>query len=339
MRAWQYSSTKGGIEKNLEINASAPLPKPKPDQHLVQIIVTALNPIDYKPAEVPLISRFAITKPATPGIDFAGIIVRPASGSNLKAGQSVFGVCGTSPLAGGALAQFSVSEVKAAVALPDSVDPVQAGTVGVAGLTAYQSIVPRVKEGDRIFINGGSGGTGVFGIQIGKAVGCHVTTSCSTANVELCKSLGADTVVDYKKGSVLEALNAMDQKFDHVVDNVGSEKELIWRCHEFMQPGAAYIMVGGLPTLDNLVDTVKRKVWPSFLGGLKGKVEGFWPTPKAEDLEQIGEWMRTGKVRAIIDQTFEFEQTPQAFEKLKTGRARGKIVIDVASKSYTNESS
>ena len=331
MRVWQYSSTKGGIEKNLQINPSAPLPTPKPDEHLVQVIAIALNPVDYKPAEIPLVARFAITKPATPGLDYAGIIVRPASGSNLKAGQAVFGVCGRSPFAGGALAEFSVSGVKATAALPDGVDPIQAGTVSLAGLTAYQSIVPRVKKGDRIFINGGSGGTGVFGIQIAKAVGCHVTTSCSTANVELCKSLGADTVVDYKKGSVLEALKAMGQKFDHVVDNVGSDKELIWHCHEFMQPRAAYITVGAEPSLSTVADTLKRKVWPSFLGGMKGKVEGFWTTPKVEDLAQIGEWMRTGEVRSIIDQRFEFEQAPQAFEKLKTGRARGKIVIDVAS--------
>ncbi len=86
MRAWQYSSTKGGLERNLKINLSVKLPKPKPDQHLVQIIATALNPIDYKPAEIPGVARFVITKPATPGIDFAGSIVRPAPGSPFMPG-------------------------------------------------------------------------------------------------------------------------------------------------------------------------------------------------------------------------------------------------------------
>ena len=338
MRAWQYSSTKGGLEKNLKINPSAPLPKPKPDQHLVQIIATALNPVDYKPAEIPGVARFAITKPATPGIDFAGSIVRPAPGSSLKAGQLVFGVSGNSPLAGGALSEFSVSGTNSTVALPDSVDPVDAATVGVAGLTAYQSIVPRVKKGDKIFINGGSGGTGVFGIQIAKAVGCHVTTTCSTTNVEFCKSLGADKVVDYKKESVIEALKASGHKFDHAVDNVGTNKELVWQCHEFMQSGAVYIMVGGDASLGNLADSLKRKIWPGFLGGLKGKVVGFWPQPKSEDLQQIGEWMNTGKVKPVIDQKFLFEQAPQAFEKLKTGRTKGKIVIDVASETYKKTS-
>ena len=338
MRAWQYSSTKGGLEKNLQINPSAPLPKPKPNQHLVQIIATALNPVDYKPAEIPGVARFAITKPATPGIDFAGSIVRPAPGSPFKAGQLVFGVSGSSPLAGGALSEFSVSGTNSTVALPDNVDPIDAATVGVAALTAYQSIVPRVKKGDKIFVNGGSGGTGVFGIQFAKAMGCHVTTTCSTTNVDFCKSLGADKVVDYRKESVIKALKASGHKFDHAVDNVGTNKEVIWHCHEFMQPGAVYVLVGGEPTLGSLTDTLKRKIWPGFLGGLKGNVVGFWPQQKSEDLQQIGEWMNTGKVKAVIDQKFLFEQAPQAFEKLKTGRAKGKIVIDVASETYKKAS-
>jgi NADPH:quinone reductase-like Zn-dependent oxidoreductase len=109
IRAWQYSSTKAGIEKNLKINPSAPLPKPKPNQHPVQVIATALNPVDYKPTEIPLVGRLLVPKPATPGIDFAGCIVTPAIGSSLKRGQVVFGVSGTSPLAGGALSEFTLA--------------------------------------------------------------------------------------------------------------------------------------------------------------------------------------------------------------------------------------
>lgn len=330
MRAWQYTTTKSGLEKNLHMNPSAPLPSQKSDQHLIRTLAAALNPIDYKPAEIPGITRFAITTPATPGIDFSGIIVKPATNSPLKAGQLVFGAAGNSPFAGGALAELCVSNIKSTVALPDGVTPIDAATVGVAALTAYQSIVPHVKAGDRIFINGGSGGTGVFGIQIAKTAGCHVTTTCSSANVELCKKLGADEVLDYKKESVLKILIASGHKFDHAVDNVGKDKDLIWRCHEFMQSGAVYVLVGGEPSFGNLADTLKRKILPGFFGGLKGKVVGFWPQPKAEDLTQIGAWMKAGKVTAVVDQLFTFEQAPQAIEKLKTGRAKGKIVIDIA---------
>jgi NADPH:quinone reductase-like Zn-dependent oxidoreductase len=334
IKAWQYSSTKGGLDKNLKINPSAPLPSPKPNQHLVQVIATALNPVDYKPAEIPLIATLILPKPATPGIDFAGRIVTPATGSSFQRGQLIFGLSGTSHLAGGALSEFALAKIENIVALPDGVDPIDAATIGVAGLTAYQSIVPRVNKGDKVFINGGSGGTGVFGIQIAKAVGCHVTTTCSSANVELCKSLGADEVVDYKKESVIEALKAGGHKFDHVVDNVGADPQLYWRCHEYMKPGAVYVMVGGTPSLAYAFDTFKMMLWPGSLGGGKRKFVGFFPKPKHEDLEQIGTWMKEGQVKAIIDQKFSFEEAPKAFEKLKTGRATGKIVVDVASETY-----
>ncbi|KAL8706796.1 MAG: hypothetical protein Q9201_000222 [Fulgogasparrea decipioides] len=338
MRAWQYTRTNGGLENNLQLNDSAPLPTPKPDQHLVQVIAAALNPVDYKLAEFPGLARFVISKPATPGLDFAGAIVKPASGSALKPGQRVFGVSGTTPLAGGALREYSFTRTTNVAPLPDNVDLVDAATVGIAALTAYQSIIPHVKKGDKIFINGGSGGTGVFGIQFAKSVGCNVTTTCSTPNVELCKNLGADKVVDYKKESVVEALLASGHQFDHVVDNVGYQRDVIWRCHEFMQPKAKFVVVGGEVSLASLMDTLKRALLPRLLGGIKGNVVGFWPQSKTEDLQQIGEWMSVGKVKAVIDQKFSFEQAPQAFEKLKTGRAKGKVVVDVALETYNKGS-
>ncbi len=335
----QYSSTKnGGIDKNIQLNSAASLPKPKPNQHLVQIIATALNPVDYKPAEMPVVGRLLVSNPATPGLDYAGVVVTPADGSPLKPGQLVFGVAGSSPLAGGALAEFALVQENRAIVIPEGVSTLDASTLGVAALTAYQSIIPRVKKGDRIFINGGSGGTGTFGIQFAKAVGCHVTTTCSTPNMELCKSLGADEVIDYKKGSVLEALIASD-KFDHAVDNVGNinDKAFWWRCNEYLKPGASYVLVAGELSVTSVIDMVKRAVLPKFLGGLQGKVDGFWPESKPEDLEHVAEWVKEGKVKVVIDHKFSFEEGNKAIEKLKTGRAKGKIVIDVALDTYKRD--
>ena len=339
MRAWQYSSTHGGIEKNLKMNPSANVPKPKADQHLVKILAVALNPIDYKPAEIPGVGRFAITKPATPGIDYAGTIVKPASNSALKAGQLVFGAAGTSPLAGGGLAEYAVSASSAAAAVPTGVKPVDAATIPVAGLTAYQSIVQHVKKGDKLFINGGSGGTGVFGIQIAKAAGCHVTTTCSATNVELCKSLGADRVVDYRSENVVEALKQSGFKFDHAVDNVGGNRELWWRSHEYLKEDGQYVVVGAEPSLAGFSDNMKWKILPGFLGGVKRKVTGFWPQPNLADLQQIAEWIAEGKVKPVIDEKFSFEQAPQAIERLKTGRAKGKIIVEIASADEPQASS
>jgi NADPH:quinone reductase-like Zn-dependent oxidoreductase len=333
MRAWQYTSTRPNLSANLHLNP-VPLPTPKPTQNLVRVIAVALNPVDYKPAEIPIVGRLLVPAAATPGVDFAGLLITPASGSKLKKGQLVFGAAGANPVAGGALAEYALVESNSIVAVPEGVDPVDAATVGVAGLTAYQSIVPNVKEGDKIFINGGSGGTGVFGIQIAKAAGCHVTTTCSTVNVELCKSLGAEEVVDYKKGSVVEALKASGVKFDHVVDNIGSDPSLYWHCHEFTTEKAVYVMVGGSPSCSFVAESLKRKLIPSILGGGKRKYTGFFPERSVENVSQIAAWMKEGTVKTVIDSKFGFEEAPRAFEKLRTCRAKGKIVVDVASETY-----
>ena len=147
---------------------------------------------------MPLLSWLAIPKPAIPGIDIVGRIVKPANGSSLKTDQLVFGAASASALAGAGLAEYAAVPSNGVVTVPSGMDLIDAASIPVAGLTAYQSIIPHVKPGSRVFLNGGSGGVGVFAIQIAKAVDCHVTTSCSTTNVELCKSLGADEVIDYK---------------------------------------------------------------------------------------------------------------------------------------------
>jgi NADPH:quinone reductase-like Zn-dependent oxidoreductase len=329
-RSWQFTSTRGGLEKNLKLNPSTSLPTAKPNQHLVQVLATSLNPVDFKLAENQILVHF-IPKPATPGIDFAGRIVTPAAGSPLKSGQLIFGSASLSPSAGGALSEFALVPQEGCVVMPDGLDPADACTAVIAGITAYQTIVPRVKQGDKVFLNGGSGGVGVFGIQIAKVLGCHVTTTCSTANVELCKQLGADEVVDYRKSNVVDALVALGHKFDHVVDNIGTDLQLYWRCHEYTKPETIFISIAGAPTLRYLTDVIMVKTWPGFLGGGKRKQEGFLAQPAPADLEQLGAWMKEGKVKAVIDQKFPFEDAPKAFEKLKTGRAKGKIVVEIAS--------
>lgn len=327
MRAWQFSSTAGGIENNLNINASAKLPRRKPDQHLVQVIAASLNPVDYKPAEIPLVTRLLLA-PSTPGLDFAGRIVVPASGSSLQPGQLVFGQA-SSHMLGGALAEYAIAKPECVAPLPESVSPKHGASICIAGLSAYQTIVPYVKDGSSIFINGGSGGTGCYGIQIAKAKGCYVTTTCSTANIELCKSLGADEVIDYKTQNVVDALKASGRKYDHVVDNVGADPNLFWKCHEYTKPSAVYVGVGAQVSFRAFFDMAKMRLWPGFLGGAKRKNVGFMMNPKAEELAQIGEWMARGEVKAVIDSELPFEDAPEAFRRLKTGRTKGKIVVSV----------
>lgn len=329
IRSWQFSSTSGGLENNLTLSAAAPMPTPKPNQHLVRVVAAALNPVDYKIIEVGFIGRFIVSKPATPSSDFAGYIAVPAQGSDLKAGTPVFGCTGTTPMSGGALREYAIAKPDQVAPAPEGLSMTELSGVGIAGATAYLSIIPHLKSGSRVFINGGSGGTGVYGIQIAKAIGAHVTVTCSTPNVELCKSLGADEVIDYKTQDVLQTLKASSAKFDHVVDNVGDNQPLYFRAHEYCKPTAKYLVVGGSPTLAFLSFSLKARLLPSFLGGGKLPFLTMFAVIKTKDLAQIGQWMKEGKVKTVVDSKYELEQAKDAFKKLKTGRAKGKIVVKV----------
>lgn len=333
-KAWQHTTTANGIEKDLFLNPSTPFPAPNPNRHLVQIIAASLNPTDWKPAEVPWLRRFLFAKVATPGLDFSGVIIRPATGSSLKPGQLVFGLIARTPFGGGSCAEFALTDPKSTLPVPEGVDPVDAACNGIAAITAYQSIVPYVRKGCKIFINGGSGGTGMWGIQIAKLVGCYVVTTCSPGNVELCRSLGADEVIDYTENDVIEVLKGHDVRFDHVVDNVNTGMEGYFRCHEFTSPAATWVMVGGREGLYYLYQRFKAQFLPAFLGGGKRPYIPFWPATRPEDLVQTAEWLKEGRLKVVYDEKFPFEEVSEAFARLKTGRARGKIVVDVASKTY-----
>ena len=339
MKAWQYSHITNGIEKHLKLNTAAPLPPLGTDHVLVQILSASLNPADYKFAEIPLLSNLLIKKPAIPAVDFAGRVVAigPDSGKvvrreELRAGELVFGKL-DAPVRFGVLAEYAVAPREGCVPLPHdggvSVD--DAACVGTAGLTAYQCIIPNVKAGDRVFINGGSGGVGSFGIQLAKVKGCFVVTSCSGANVELCKSLGADQVVDYKSQNLVAELKKM-QKFDLVVDNVGSPSELYWHAHHFTNAGTKFVQVGAAFSPGDIYSLVARMVWPGFLGGGKRSFEFLGTKNNYEQFKDIARWMAEGKVKALIDEVYGMEDKGpiRAFEKLKTGRVKGKLVVRVA---------
>ena len=331
MKAWHFSATAGGLEKNLKFNdaAAAPLStKLLPDQVLVEVICMSLNPVDYKLPELPLLGRVMVTRPASPGIDYCGRIVRVGSGVDLESGQVVFGRL-DAPTKFGTLGQYIVAPRAGAAPLPNGIEYDQAAAVGTAGLTAYQSIVHNAKQGDKIFINGGSGGTGTFGIQMAKAIGCHVTTTCSTGNVQLCKDLGADEVIDYKTTNVVQALKANGQAFALAVDNVGSPPELYGAAEHYLKLGAKYVQVGIPISLASLYTVISRMFCPSVLGGGKRAYEVVQVKNEPDQFIRISEWMKGGKVRAVIDSIFELQDAPKAYAKLKKGRAKGKIVVHV----------
>jgi len=210
------------------------------------------------------------------------------------------------------------------------VSPEQAACVGCVGLTAYQCIAPFVKAGDKVFINGGSGGTGTFGIQICKALGCYVATSCSGANVELCKSLGADEVIDYRTQSVVDTLKRSGHQYDLIVDNVFADSALYFYAHHYMKPTGRYVTISGDPSFATIQKILSIFLIPSWFGGGQRRFQFVTCVANAEEYAQVAKWMEEGKVKAVIESIMPLEETAQAYAMLKSGRTRGKIVIRVA---------
>jgi NADPH:quinone reductase-like Zn-dependent oxidoreductase len=330
MKAWQFRSLGGPVEKNLFLpDSGIPKPKTTANEVLVEVYSTALNPIDYKILELGLLTKMIFRSPVTPGLDVCGRVVEIGSQvDSFRIGDIVYGSC-NGVFGHGALAQFVPVSKDALALVPDGFKADDMVSIATVGMTTYQGLKPHVKAGDKVFINGGSGGTGVVSIQIAKALGCHVTTSCSAANVGLCKSLGADEVLDYQSAGIIEQLNGKGQIFDLILDNVGSPSNLYRVSHAFIVPGGKFIQVGMGMSLSAMKQLIGNLMLPGFLGGGKRKYLFVMAKANSADFDQLAAWMKEGKIHAVIDSTFDFNATPKAFERLKMGRARGKVVVHV----------
>ncbi|OHE98165.1 zinc-binding dehydrogenase [Colletotrichum orchidophilum] len=343
MRRWQIPAP-GSFIKDLTLT-TVPTPSATtltPTQVLVQVVAAGINPADYKLPDLGLVAKAMVSFPRCPGMDFSGRAVAVGSEiTDIAPGDLVVGR--VNPLGThGSLSEYLVADRDGIAAFPH--DPAaaaaaaesleQAGAVGTAALTAYQTIAPYVKAGDHVFINGGSGGTGTFGIQIAKALGCAVTVSCSTAKEALCKSLGADEIIDYKTSDVVSVLRSKGKVFSVVVDNVGNSPPNLYKASDdFLLAGGHFKFVGGAVSLAQVSSLVPSLFLPGFLGGAKHKFETFMTKNVHADLAQIAAWMAEGKVRTVVDSTYEFEDAVKAYEKLKEGSAAGKIVVRVAKKA------
>ncbi|KAJ5290865.1 hypothetical protein N7478_000116 [Penicillium angulare] len=330
MKAWLYNSASGDLSKNLYLDTSARTPpSPAPHEIYVQVLTASLNPADYK---VPtwvfgIAAQIVIGLPASPGMDFCGRIL--ATGSQVtqfSPGQLVFG-CHSRPMKYGSLAEYLSISADLVAAVPEGVSPESAGAIGIAGQSAYQSLNGYVKEGDKVLIVGGSGGCGLFAIQIAKALGCHVTTTCSTRNVELCRSLGADEVIDYTAvDDIAGTLREQGVVFDHIVDHVGLPKDLYYHCHHFLKEDGVFLQIGAL----SKSIYPGRIGWPSILGGGRRKFRLFFFANTQAHVAVIGEMLLKGTLKVHVDSEYEFENAIKAFDRLASDRTRGKVLIRVA---------
>src|SRR6266700_1144527 len=302
---------------------------PTDDQLLVRVRAASVNPYDWHFVEgTPYVMRamgVGLRKPKDTqlGVDFAGTV--EAVGKNVtqfKPGDEVFGG------RGGAFAQYVCPRATRAVALkPGSASFEDAASVNIAGITALQALRDKgkVQPGQKVLINGASGGVGTFAVQIAKSLGAHVTGVCSTRNVDLVRSLGADHVIDYTKEDFAKG----DQRYDVILDNVPNHS--LSECRRILNPNGKYVMIGGGGPNDNRwVGPFGRLIQTMVVSPFVNQKMGMMMAElKKSDLAILGDMMQSGKVKPVIDRTYKLSELPAAIGNLEEGHARGKVVITV----------
>ena len=323
MNAVQYHCYGGPEVLKLEQVAR---PVPEDDQLLVKVHAAGVNPLDWhymrgEPYIMRIQSGFGAPKAPQLGVDFSGTV--EAVGvkvTRFKPGDEVFGG------RDGAFAEYVVArESRAVVLKPANISHVQAAAVPIAGLTALQALRDQggLKAGQKVLINGASGGVGTYAVQIAKAMGAEVTGVCSARNVELVKFLGADHVVDYKSSDY----TAGDQQYDLIVDNIGNRS--LRDNLKVLAPQGVYVIVGAPsdgPWIGALSGPIRAKAYAPFVDQ---QLKFFVASMNPQDLDHLAGLMREGKLVSVIDRRYPLAETPEAIRYLETGRARGKVVIAI----------
>jgi NADPH:quinone reductase-like Zn-dependent oxidoreductase len=308
--------------------AAVDRPVPIGKQVLVKVHAAAVNPIDWhfmtgKPYLVRFMSGWTGPKIRFVGRDLAGEVMAVGPDvTRFKVGDAVFGV-GPS-----AFAEYSLAAERRLAAKPAGISYEQAAAVPVAAVTALQALRDhgKVQPGQKILINGASGGVGTYMVQLAKVMGAHVTGVCSGRNVELVRSLGADHVVDYTQ----EDFTKQAMQYDVIVDNVGNRE--LDDLRAVLAPTGRLVGVGGMKGKDAtwgfyLVPSIFERAAAATFSDQR--FESFMAEVLTADLEHIAALMEQGKVRSVIDRRYPLAEAPAALLYLREGHARGKVIVNV----------
>jgi NADPH:quinone reductase-like Zn-dependent oxidoreductase len=301
-------------------------PPLKADEVLVQVHAASVNPLDWHfmrgtPYLVRLDEGIGQPADAQLGVDFAGTVVAVGSAvQRFKVGDAVFGG------RDGAFAEYvAVHEQRALAHKPDNVSFEQAAAVPIAGITALQALRDKghVHAREKVLINGASGGVGTFAVQIAKAYGAEVTGVCSTHNLELVRSLGADHVIDYTR----DDFTHLGERYELIIDTVGSHPLLEYR--RVLTPDGTLVIVGG-PSTGNWLGPLATPLRAILLRPfISQRFEPFLAELSAADLEVLAQLMQTGKLTAVIDRRYPLAQAAAAMRYVEAGHAHGKVVLSV----------
>jgi NADPH:quinone reductase-like Zn-dependent oxidoreductase len=298
-------------------------PVPNDNQVLIKVRAASVNPYDWHfmrgaPYLVRMEAGLRKPKVIRLGGDVAGQI--EAVGKNVtqfKAGDEVFGLCS------GSFAEYCLGRSKLAMK-PANVPFEQAASVPVAGITALQALrKAKVASGQKVLINGASGGVGTFAVQIAHSLGADVTGVCSTRNVDMVMSLGADQVIDYTKGDFTKE----PRRYDAIIDCVGNRGLAEFR--QVLTPGGNLVMIGGggpnegkwiAPLLGPLHALIVSPFVKQKLGMMLAEVN-------KDDLVTLAAMMEKGQLKPVIDRSYKLSQVPDAVRYLEAGHARGKVIV------------
>ena len=299
------------------------------DEVLIKVRAASANPLDWRimgGAPLPLrlifgLRKPSVTRPARPGVDVAGVV--EAVGSNitrLKTGDQVFGTCK------GAFAEYACAREPELAMKPENVSFEQAASVPIAAVTALQGLRDkgRIQPGQKVLINGAAGGVGAFAVQIAKSFGAEVTGVCSTRNVEMVRSIGADHVIDYTREDFARSGKRYDLFLDCHVNHS------LWDCRRVLNPRGIYVLAGGpngglIAALVGFFEALFIMFVLSRF--VSRKLVVFMAKMNKDDLNCLRELMEAGTVRPVIDRRYSLREVPEAIRYLKEGHARGKVVI------------
>ena len=299
-------------------------PVPKDNEVLIKVRAASVNPYDWhfmrgEPYPV-RIAAGGLRKPKDTrlGADVAGEV--EAVGRNVtqfKPGDAVFGLCH------GAFAEYACASESKLVIKPDCLTFEQAASVPIAAFTALQGLRDKggIQPGQRVLVNGAAGGVGTFAVQIAKSFGAHVSGVCSTGNLEMVRSIGADQAIDYTQ----EDFTKGGHRYDMILDCVGNHS--FSECRRVLNSKGIYVGAGG--KTDNwmiglLARTIKALVWSWFVSQ---KLVMVFAKSSQADLAVMHGLMKAGKVKPVIDKRYSLREVPEAIRYLETGHARGKVVI------------
>ncbi len=300
------------------------IPVPADSELLVRVHAAGVNPLDWhylrgEPYIMRLMTGLGAPDDRAFGADFAGVVAAVGdSVSQYAPGDSVFGS------RSGAYGEYLVVRETGGVAhMPSGVSFEQAAAMPVAASTALQALRDRahVARGDRVLVNGASGGVGTFAVQIAKSLGAHVTGVASTRNMELLQSLGADATVDYTQTDFTQDT----ARYDVIIDMVGNHAPSALR--RVLVPGGRAVLVGSTstePFLGPLLGTLRFMAYDPFVD------ESFmqmFATTKASDLATLAGLMATGSLRAVIDRRFTLTEIAEAITYQENGHSRGKNLV------------